>query len=97
MKMIEELTKFLESSIKLLVDNPDEVHVNITTSTKSIMGQIKVARSDFGKVIGRKGKTIESLKIISTAVKNTNFSEDTRNVTLEILEDEHQNFKSVAR
>ena len=94
MGMIDILKTYLENTIKMIVDKPDEVSVGITTSTKTILVQIKTAKVDCGKVIGRKGKTIESLKIIGAAIKNTKFLDDSRNVVLEILEDEDTSFKS---
>lgn len=94
MGMIDILKDYLENTIKMIVDKPDEVNVNINTSTKAILIQIKVSKVDCGKVIGRKGKTIESLKIIASAIKNTKFLEDARGVVLEILEDEDSSFKS---
>jgi uncharacterized protein len=94
MGMTDILKSYLESTIKMIVDKPEEVNVDISTSTKTILVQIKSAKTDIGKIVGRKGKTIESLKIISAAIKNTKFLDDSRNVVLEILEDENSSFKS---
>ena len=77
----------------MIVDQPEEVKIEVTTSTKTILVQISAAKTDFGKVIGRKGKTIESLRTITCAIKNTKFSDDIRGVVLELLEDEKSNFK----
>ena len=75
-----------------LLDNPDDVNVSISVSTKSVLIQIKSAKSDLGKIIGKKGRTIESLKIITLAIKNTHFPRDVRNISLEIIEDEKSSF-----
>lgn len=88
MGMSELLKEYVELTVQKLVDNPKDVEVFITVSTKSVIVQIRVNKSDCGKVIGKKGRTIESLKILVLAIKNTHFSEDTRRVSLEILEDE---------
>lgn len=93
MGMTDILKDYLESTIKMIVDIPDEVKLEITTTTKTILVQIKTAKSDFGKVIGRKGKSIEALKIIACAIKNTKFRDDARSVVLEILEDEVSSYK----
>jgi len=87
-EMKDMLEEFITGTAKKLVDNPDEVEISIVTSTKSIIVQIKVKKEDFGKVIGKKGRTIESLKTISLAIKNTHYSQDTRKVSLELIEDE---------
>ena len=92
MTMSELLKNFVESTTKNLVDNPDDVEVTVIISTKSVIVQIKTAKVDCGKVIGKKGRTIESMKILSLAIKNTHHPEDTRRVSLEILEDEDSNF-----
>ena len=93
MKNITELMcDFVETNTKLLVDNPDDVNIKVSISTKSVIIQIKTAQEDCGKIIGKKGRTVESLKILTLAVKNTHFPEDTRKITVEIIEDEDSNF-----
>ena len=94
MGMTDLLKSYLESTIRMMVDIPDEVKIEVSTTTKTILVQIKTAKSDFGKIIGRKGKSIEALKIITCAVKNTKFRDDARSVVLEILEDETSGFKA---
>lgn len=90
--IIEFLQNNLNPIISSFVDNPDQVNVVVTTSTKTIICQIKAAKQDYGKIIGRKGKTIESLRVITSAMKNTHFSNDLRKVSLEILDDEVPSF-----
>jgi len=90
--MTDLLQEYITNTIKLLVDNPDEVRITISISTKSVLIQIKSAKSDLGKIIGKKGRTIESLKIITLAIKNTHFPRDVRNISLEIIEDERSSF-----
>ena len=90
-EMKNMLSEFVTETAKRLVDYPDDVQICIVTSTKSIIIQIKVKKEDFGKVIGKKGRTIESLKTIALAIKNTHFSQDTRKVSLELIEDEPYN------
>lgn len=90
--MTELLQEFITNTIKLLVDNPDDVKVSTSVSTKSVLVQIKSAKSDLGKIIGKKGRTIESLKIITLAIKNTHFPRDVRTISLEIIEDEDTSF-----
>lgn len=93
---MKEMSGFLEDfvfeNVQKIVDNPDDVEISISTSTKNVIIQVKVNDSDHGKVIGRKGNTIQSLKILTTAVKNTKFPDDKRKVSLELLEDETRNF-----
>jgi uncharacterized protein len=90
--MSEELTFFVMDIIKKLVDNPDKVTVDCVVSTKSVILQIKANTDDYGKIIGRQGKTIESIKILATAIKNTKFAKDSRKIFIEVLEDEDKSF-----
>ena len=92
MNIAEFLREYVEYTVKKLVDTPEEVRVQSSVSTKSVIIQVKVAKSDCGKVIGKKGRTIESLKVLVLAIKNTNFSGDNKRISLEILEDETTSF-----
>lgn len=91
-KMSEVLEEYVTKTVKLLVDNPDEIKIIVTVSTKNVIIQIKSLKSDLGKIIGKKGRTIDSLKTITLAIKNTHFPSDTRRVSLEIIEDETASF-----
>lgn len=90
--MSEMLKDYVEETTRMVVDNPDEVEVNASVSTKTVIIQIKVEKSDCGKIIGKRGRTIDSLKVICMAIKNTQFPEDSRRVSLEVLEDENSDF-----
>jgi predicted RNA-binding protein YlqC (UPF0109 family) len=93
MKSISDMiTEFIGNTVKLMVDRPDDVFVNVSISTKNVIVQIQVHKTDCGKIIGKKGRTIESLKIITAAVKNTNFPRDARLVSIEVLEDENDSY-----
>ncbi len=87
------LKKYVESTTKQIVDNPDEVKTITTISTKAAIIQIKVDQDDLGKIIGRHGRTIEAIKVLCLAIKNTKFPEDSRKVILEVLEDEDTDFQ----
>ena len=53
------MKELLETIIKNLVDKPDEVEISETTNAKSIICyEVKVAKADMGKVIGKNGKII---------------------------------------
>lgn len=86
------LKNFIEGIVKQIVDNPKEVHVTSNLSTKEVIIQIKVNSEDCGKIIGKKGRTIESLKTICLAIKNTQFNDDSRRIILAVLEDENSKF-----
>lgn len=86
------LQNYVEETTKKIVDNPRDVKVTSSVSTKAVILQIKVAQSDCGKIIGKRGRTIDALKVLSLAIKNTNYPDDSRRVLLEVLEDEDSSF-----
>lgn len=92
MSISEVLGCFVTETTKNLVDNPEDVDVFVSVSTKNVIIQIKASKSDLGKVIGKKGRTIDALKILTLAIKNTTFPQDIRKVSLEVLEDENSSF-----
>ncbi len=67
---------------KALVDNPEEVSVNEVEGEQSIILELKVARDDMGKVIGKQGKIA---KAIRTVIKSAAVKENKR-VVVEIIQ-----------
>jgi len=90
--MTDLLKTYVEETTKKIVDEPDAVKVNASISTKAIIVQIEVDNRDCGKIIGKRGKTIDSLKVLCLAMKNTNYPNDSRRVLLEVLEDENSDY-----
>lgn len=86
------LKDYVESTTKAVVDKPESVEVRASVSTKAIIIQVKVDTTDCGKIIGKRGRTIDALKVLCLAIKNTNYPEDSRRVMLEVLEDENTSF-----
>lgn len=86
------LKDYIEETLKKIVDKPEKVNISSIMSTKSVIIQINVDAPDVGKIIGKSGRTVEALKVICLAIKNTTFPEDSRRVLLEIIEDENSNY-----
>lgn len=91
--MTEELKGFVEGNVKLIVDHPLDIKVDVNISTKAVIINIKTNEKDIGKLIGKYGRTIESLKTLSLAVKNTKFPHDQRKVMIEVLEEENSDYR----
>ena len=86
--MVDSITDFLACTIKKIVDDVTKVKViPVVTTSNHVIFQISVAKEDRGKVIGKSGKTIEAIKTLTMAVKNT-LSDDRRKISIEILEDD---------
>jgi hypothetical protein len=80
---VKELVEYI---VRSLVDNPDRVEIKETQGESSILIEIKVADEDTGKVIGREGRIINSIR---TLVKSA-VTKDTRRVQVEVLSKEVQ-------
>jgi uncharacterized protein len=91
-EMSQLLKEYVSDTTKKVVDKPESVEVNVSVSTKAIIIQVRVDADDCGKIIGKHGRTIDALKVLCLAIKNTNYPEDSRRVMLEVLEDENANF-----
>jgi predicted RNA-binding protein YlqC (UPF0109 family) len=77
-----DLTGLLEFIIKSLVDNPDEVAIDSKQHEGSLIFELKVSEQDRGRVIGKQGKTIKSIrKLLSAAASGSE-----RRVVLELVE-----------
>lgn len=58
----------LEVVIKNLVDNQDAVSITEKLDAKSICYEVKVAKEDMGKVIGKQGKMAKAIRSIMKAI-----------------------------
>jgi predicted RNA-binding protein YlqC (UPF0109 family) len=76
------MKEVLETIARALVDEPDSVSVTEVSGERTTILELKVAKTDIGKVIGKKGRTADALRIILSAVSA---KEKTRTV-LEIVD-----------
>ena len=77
------MKELVEVIAKALVDNPDEVTVTETVEDDgTIVLQLKVAKEDMGKVIGKKGRIAKSIR---TVVKTVAIK-DNKRVVVDIAE-----------
>jgi predicted RNA-binding protein YlqC (UPF0109 family) len=52
---------------KALVDNPEEVVVTEIKGAQSSVLELKVAKEDIGKIIGKHGRTVVAIRTILSA------------------------------
>jgi len=57
----------IEYIAKLLVDNPEEVSVTELEGEQTSVIELKVAKEDIGKVIGKQGRTARAMRTILSA------------------------------
>lgn len=76
------MKELLESIARALVEFPDEVSVNEVEGDNEIILELRVAKEDMGKVIGKQGRIA---KAIRTVVKAAAIKENVR-VAVEIVQ-----------
>ena len=64
---MEDLIRII---VQAIVDSPQEVRVSQVRTENIAMYEIRVARSDTGQVIGKKGRTAEALRTIVNAASS---------------------------
>jgi hypothetical protein len=77
-----EMKEFIEFIAKNLVDYPDEVEVRRIDGEKTMVFELKVNKSDIGKIIGKSGRTIRAIRTLLT----TTAAKHGQRAVLEILE-----------
>jgi predicted RNA-binding protein YlqC (UPF0109 family) len=78
---MKELVQFLA---RHLVNHPDMVEVKETQGETASVLELKVAKEDLGRIIGKQGRTAKSIRtILNAAASRTN-----RKVVLEIIEEQ---------
>lgn len=78
--MVEK--EIVQTIVKSLVDDPSAVDIKVIEGEKSTILELRVAKSDVGKVIGKKGFIVKSIRTIINAVAVKNG----RRVILEIID-----------
>ena len=66
--MEDAMLEFIEQAIKLLVDKPDEVKVDIVETEQRLIYELTVGEGDYGKVIGKSGRNISALRTLVFAI-----------------------------
>jgi uncharacterized protein len=65
---MERDQEFLEYVVKALVDNPDSIQSTRTIDQMGVLLTLTVNPDDMGKIIGKSGKTAESLRVLLRVV-----------------------------
>ena len=64
------MKELVEVIAKALVDNPDEVVVTESEKEEEIVIELKVARTDMGKVIGKQGRIAKAIRSVVKAASS---------------------------
>lgn len=76
---MKDLVTFIAAS---LVDDPAAVQVTETEGEGTVVLELRVAKEDLGKVIGKQGRTARAIRSLLTATAG----KDNRKARLEIVE-----------
>jgi predicted RNA-binding protein YlqC (UPF0109 family) len=80
--MSQTAQMMLEKLVKALVEYPEEVIVTPIEGNGTIVFEVQVNTEDSGKVIGKKGRTINALRTIIKSSATTG----TKKVIMELVE-----------
>ncbi|MDQ0215100.1 putative RNA-binding protein YlqC (UPF0109 family) [Oikeobacillus pervagus] len=69
--------------VKPLVDDPENVRVNIRHEDERTVYQVSVHKEDVGKIIGKHGRVVKSIRTIVNAVAS---SQQKGKIQLEIVD-----------
>jgi uncharacterized protein len=76
---MKELIKYMAQA---LVDNPDQVTVSEIVGEQTSVIELRVAKEDLGKVIGKQGRTAKAMRTILSAAS----TKIRKRTVLEIIE-----------
>ena len=54
----------LKNIVQALVDNPEQIKITTVEGKQVIILELKVAKEDIGKVIGKQGRTAHAIRTI---------------------------------
>lgn len=63
-KKLSELAKMIEYMARMLVDLPDQVEVHEIEGENTTVIELKVAKEDLGKIIGKQGRTARAVRTV---------------------------------
>ncbi len=76
------MRELIEFIAKALVDNPEEVSVSEVEGEVTSVIELRVAKADLGKVIGKEGRTARAMRTLLTAAS----TKIKKRAVLEIIE-----------
>ena len=77
------MKQLVEMIVTKLVDHPDKVSVTEVDRERTTVIELRVAKEDLGKVIGREGRIAKAIRVLLGAAT----SRDNKKCILEIIED----------
>ncbi len=76
------MKEILETIIKSLVENENEVIITEKENEKNLTFEVKTANSDMGKVIGKQGRVAKSIRTVMKSIAG----KEHKKINIEFLE-----------
>lgn len=76
------MKELIEYLARALVDNPDQVEISEVEGNQTSVLELKVAKEDLGKIIGKQGRTARAMRTILSAAS----AKVRKRTVLEIIE-----------
>jgi len=72
----------LKNIVRAMVDHPERIEIGVVEGKQTLVLELKVAKEDMGKVIGKQGRNAAALRTILTAASG----KVKKRITLEIID-----------
>lgn len=76
------MKEILETIVKNIVENPETVTIAEKAEETRIVFEVKVAKSDMGRIIGKQGKVANSIRTLMKALN----SKDRKKISIEFID-----------
>lgn len=76
------MKELLETIVRSLIEHPEQARITEIIGEKTVVLELRCAKGDLGKIIGKGGKTVGSIRTLLNAVA----SREGRRAILEVVE-----------
>ncbi len=80
----DKAEEFLQYTLHIILEDTDAIHIKRTVDELGTLYELQVASSDMGRLIGKEGKTIQSIRTLLRMIG----SQNNERINLKVLEPE---------